>query len=208
MRKYSVKKRHIFLLLISIGIALGYFVLNSNRPILNNNTPHIASPSATIAPTITVVSQANGACHARYIDANDVQEVLPDSHCTSGSINENVNQDNIQNTICKSGYSQTIRPSASYTNKLKEEQIQEYGYTDTNMKDYEEDHLISLELGGNPTDPKNLWPEPHSSPNEKDKLENYLHKQVCNGIITLNEAQKEISTNWGQAYKRMMNQTQ
>ena len=29
------------------------------------------------------------------------------------------------------------------------------------MSDYQEDHLISLELGGNPTDPRNLWPEPY-----------------------------------------------
>jgi hypothetical protein len=28
-----------------------------------------------------------------------------------------------------------------------------------NPKDYEEDHLISLELGGAPRDPKNLWPQ-------------------------------------------------
>ena len=34
-------------------------------------------------------------------------------------------------------------------------------YADTNpISDYEEDHLIPLELGGSPTSPLNLWPEP------------------------------------------------
>jgi len=28
---------------------------------------------------------------------------------------------------------------------------------------YEEDHLISLENGGDPKDPKNLWPEPYNT---------------------------------------------
>jgi len=31
-------------------------------------------------------------------------------------------------------------------------------YVDKAPSHYEEDHLISLELGGNPRDPKNLWP--------------------------------------------------
>jgi len=124
---------------------------------------------------------------------------LPDANCTPGAIDTTVTQNNIQSTICVSGYTSTVRPSTSYTNKLKVQQIIDYGYTDTNMSDYEEDHLIPLELGGSPTDPKNLWPEPYNIPNGarvKDRLENLLHKMVCNGSIILAEAQKEIATNW------------
>ena len=121
---------------------------------------------------------------------------LPDRTCTPGVIDPRVTQANIQTTICKSGYTATVRPPTSYTNALKIQQIREYGYSDTNVKDYEEDHLISLEIGGNPTDPKNLWPEFPHSPNPKDKIENELHKKVCAGQMTLAEAQKEISTNW------------
>ena len=76
------------------------------------------------------------------------------------------------------------------------QQIIAYGYTDKNPRDYEEDHLISLELGGNPTDPKNLWPEPGASPNPKDKIENLCHEKVCSGQITLGQAQQEIATDW------------
>lgn len=120
----------------------------------------------------------------------------PDLRCTPGVANPNVTQANIQSTICVSGYTTTIRPSTSYTNKLKTEQITEYGYTDTNLSDYEEDHFIPLEVGGDPTNPRNLWPEYGDSPNPKDTIENLCHKEVCDGQISLIEAQREIVTNW------------
>jgi len=64
---------------------------------------------------------------------------------------------------------------------------------------YEEDHLIPLSLGGHPNDPRNLWPEAPPSPNGKDKVEDELHKKVCSGQMTLQEAQRIISTDWWNA---------
>jgi len=61
---------------------------------------------------------------------------------------------------------------------------------------------VSLELGGS-NDIANLWPEaavPKPGFHEKDKVENYLHNQVCNGSITLKQAQIEIATNWLNVY--------
>jgi hypothetical protein len=52
---------------------------------------------------------------------------------------------------------------------------------------YEEDHLVALEIGGDGKDPKNLWPEPHEWKDnsfDKDKIENWLHRQVCSGAMT------------------------
>lgn len=66
----------------------------------------------------------------------------------------------------------------------------------------EVDHLISLELGGS-NDIQNLWPESYAGTNNahtKDKLENKLHSMVCKGQISLEQAQKEISTDWISAY--------
>ena len=127
---------------------------------------------------------------------------LPDSKCTPGVINSSITQANIGENICNSNWStKSERPPSSYTTQLKIKQIKEYGFADTATASYEEDHLVSLELGGNPTDPKNLWPEPYAGDygaKKKDSVENYLHKQVCNGSMTLQEAQKEISTNWEQ----------
>ena len=67
--------------------------------------------------------------------------------------------------------------------------MKEYGLSGTTA-DYEEDHLISLELGGNPVDARNLWPESPHSPNPKDGFENYLHAMVCSKKMTLVEAQQ------------------
>src|ERR1700740_2647647 len=62
-------------------------------------------------------------------------------------------------TICNRHWStKSIRPPASYTNRLKREQMAGMHLKGT-PSDYEEDHLISLELGGDPKDPENLWPE-------------------------------------------------
>jgi hypothetical protein len=132
---------------------------------------------------------------------------LPDSAITPGAINSFVTQSNIHSTICVSGYTKTIRPPASYTTKLKRQQlVSTYsGYGSTNTALFEEDHLISLELGGSPTDPKNLWPEPYAGvtgARQKDRLENALHTLVCDGTLTLKVAQKAISRNWYLAYQK------
>ena len=54
--------------------------------------------------------------------------------------------------------------------------------------DYQEDHLISLELGGHPTDPRNLWPEPYPRASEVDSIENDLNAKVCAGQLSLDKA--------------------
>ena len=124
---------------------------------------------------------------------------LPDPLCTPGAADPRVTQDNIQTTICVSGYTAKVRPSTAYTDSLKVQQIKAYGYADTNVADYEEDHLIPLEIGGHPTDPKNLWPEPRSGVNsatKKDGVENSLHNKVCSGLMTLAAAQAALAKNW------------
>jgi hypothetical protein len=124
---------------------------------------------------------------------------LPDPSCTPGSYNSSVTQSTINSTICVSGWTATVRPPTSYTNPLKAQGIIDYGYSDTNMSDYEEDHLVPLELGGAPRDPKNLWPEPHygtKTSSTKDGVETKLKNAVCSGRITLSSARTAIRTNW------------
>lgn len=127
-------------------------------------------------------------CHARG--------PLPDPVCTPGVADPAVTQAAVHVTICAPGWTKTVRPPTSYTNRLKATQIKAYGYADANPAHYEEDHLISLELGGDPSDARNLWPEPGPSPNPKDAVENLLHREVCAGRITLKAAQREIANDW------------
>jgi hypothetical protein len=111
---------------------------------------------------------------------------------TPGVLNPDVTQANIASTICLHGWTKTIRPPTSYTNDLKVRQMREYRVGGS-RSDYQEDHLISLELGGHPTDPRNLWPEPYPRASEVDSIENDLNAKVCAGALSLDDAQRKES---------------
>jgi hypothetical protein len=111
---------------------------------------------------------------------------------TPGVLNPEVTQANIASTICKHGWTHTIRPRTDYTNALKLKQMGEYGVGGS-PSNYQEDHLISLELGGHPTDPRNLWPEPYPRAREVDSIENELNGKVCSGEMSLDDAQRKES---------------
>jgi hypothetical protein len=107
---------------------------------------------------------------------------------TPGVLNAAVTPATIRATICRSGWTRTVRPPTDYTNALKRKQMRVYRERGP-MSAYQEDHLISLELGGDPTDPRNLWPEPYPRAGDVDKIENQLNAQVCSGALTLAQAQ-------------------
>ncbi len=148
-----------------------------------------------------------------YGVVHPLSDALPNLRRTPGAIDPRVTQGNIRQTICRrGGYTRSVRPPEDYTERLKREQIVEYGYLDRRMRDYEEDHLVSLEIGGAPADPSNLWPEPHHiiggwGSYAKDRLENRLHSLVCHGRLSLSQAQHEIAANWIDAYKRYIGPT-
>ena len=130
--------------------------------------------------------------------------IVPDLTLTPGATNPAVTQDNIHQTICVSGWTKTIRPPVSYTNKLKAEQMVAYHYPPgTPPSSVEEDHLISLEIGGDPRSPLNLWPEPwlgEWGAHRKDVVETKLKRLVCSGALSLETAQTAIRTDWIGAY--------
>jgi len=111
---------------------------------------------------------------------------------TPGVLNPDVTQATIGLTICVHGWTRTIRPSSGYTSDLKRRQLVEYG-AGGDLSGYQEDHLISLELGGHPTDPRNLWPQPQPWATHVDATENDLNEAVCSGRLTLAEAQRRES---------------
>ena len=128
--------------------------------------------------------------------------LLPDPKITPGATNPKVSQSNIKSTVCDDGWTKTIRPSASYTDKLKISQMKALGLKGA-PADYEEDHLVSLEVGGNPTDPKNLWPQPWPEARKKDVVETALKRQVCAGKMPLAQAQKILKTDWTAYYFKL-----
>ena len=138
----------------------------------------------TFAALLAAAAVASAATAARTLLADPVR--------TPGVRNSAVTQRNIHETICVSGWTDTIRPPSSYTDALKLKQMREYHVRGT-KSDYEEDHLISLELGGHPTSKKNLWPEPYPRARAVDVIERRLNRAVCNGTMTLRAAQREIA---------------
>ena len=94
--------------------------------------------------------------------------------------------------VCTPGYSKSVR---NVPQSEKNRVYAEYGIRRHTPGAYEVDHLISLELGGS-NSIKNLWPEKQPGARSKDKLENSLHRDVCDGTISLRAAQKQIVHWW------------
>ncbi|GAC1405279.1 MAG: hypothetical protein NVS4B6_24920 [Mycobacterium sp.] len=133
---------------------------------------------------------APGTCH--YRAATD-GETLPDPACTPGAISPKVTPGTLGSTICRKGYTKSIRPPTAITNAEKRASAAAYGYTGA-LADAEYDHLVPLALGGDPNDPRNLWVEPGASPNPKDDVESELQHRVCDGDMSLAAAQQAIAT--------------
>ena len=116
-------------------------------------------------------------------------------------------QADIGTTICSSGWTATVRPPESVTSPEKEASAAAYGYTGP-FSTAEYDHLVPLELGGDPNDPANLWVEPNDRPgatstyNGKDDLEDRLRELVCSGSLDLVTAQQAIAADWVAAAAR------
>ena len=135
---------------------------------------------------------APGSCHYRSA-ANGA--ILPDPNCTPGAVNPKVTQDTLNTTICRGGYSKSIRPPHAITDAEKRANAESYSYTG-DLGSAEFDHLVALSVGGDPNDPANLWVEPQQSPNLKDKVEDKLHQAVCEGRVPLSAAQQALATDW------------
>jgi hypothetical protein len=173
----------LILLGLSLFIALFFVVLPhpSRGP---------AAPEPHTKPTVVAESRVGPA----YI--------YPRTDLTPGKIDPSVTQENIETTICRAGYTETVRPSRSVAYHLKVRVMAAYGRNDP-PSEYELDHFIPLELGGCPDCVSNLWPEPRHpfGAKEKDIVENYLRRRVCAGDMTLRDAQDAITRDWAWVYE-------
>ena len=146
-------------------------------------------------------------CVAAYsAEAADANHWLPDPALTPGAVNASLTKQ----VICARGWS--TKSVRSVSQAVKSEVYKRYGVRDhagycAGKEGCEVDHLISLEIGGS-NDVTNLWPESYSTKpwnaHVKDKLENLLHKKVCQGAMTLEGAQAAIRTNWIEAYRKLI----
>lgn len=141
-----------------------------------------------------------GHCHYRFTASH---QPLPDQSCTPGALNPRVTQASIASTICRSGYTSSIRPPESITEPEKRANARSYAYSGS-LGVAEYDHLVPLEVGGDPNDRRNLWVEPPSPGhlasqgvnNPKDAVEDEARSLVCNHEVTLAAMQNAIAANW------------
>lgn len=88
---------------------------------------------------------------------------------------------------------------------LQRKVFDEYGIRTAEPRAYEVDYLITPALGG-ADDIHNLWPQSYKATvwnaEVKDALEDHLRDLVCDGQLDLATAQREIATNWIEAYKK------
>ncbi len=171
------------------------------------------APAPTIAPTLRAGPPS----------------IYPPSPTVTGAANPAITQANIQESICNRNWkTSSVRPPPSYTDALKKKQIAAWGLSGT-PADYEEDHLISLEVGGHPNSEANLWPEPWTlsvsgqdlGAHTKDLVENYIHDEVCYSVpnakwsptvkqypptisIPLAEGQRILASDWYACYQKMI----
>ena len=135
--------------------------------------------------------------HSTAMRLNGDLRLLPDPGFTPGATREVALAD-----LCSAADDEVVR---SVPTSLQEKVFQEYGIRGVPATEFEVDYLITPGLGGS-DDVRNLWPEPHSNTvwnsYVKDQLEDRLHHMVCERKISLNEAQREIASDWIEAYKK------
>ncbi|GAC1447156.1 MAG: hypothetical protein PVS3B1_29980 [Ktedonobacteraceae bacterium] len=162
------------LLVLALALLVGGHVQAAR-----SSAPYIALPLPDLNPATQCLAQG----------------ALPDATCTPGATFAGVTA----SEVCTPGYSKSVR---NVPTSVKQQVYASYGIMSHAPGEYEIDHYIPLELGGS-NEVTNLWPElasPVPGFHEKDKVENYLHAQVCSGAMDLAEAQREISTNWVDVY--------
>ena len=136
--------------------------------------------------------------------------VLPNPRLTPGATDPAVTQATVQNTICRHGYTKTVR---NVGEAEKKEVMARYGLPESQLAKVEIDHFISLEIGGS-NDAANLWPEYYDpakgqigylGARDKDVVETAFHRAICNGTMTLSQAQQRIRE-WPEEYRKLKSQ--
>jgi hypothetical protein len=127
--------------------------------------------------------------------AQNEASYLPDPQLTPGRAGRATAAD-----ICNTDYD---NPAEEIPVELKGRVLVRYGIGRYEVG-YNIDHLIPPKLGGT-NSINNLWPQPLAGLwcwHRKNRLERRLRKLVCSGQLSLEQAQREIATDWISAYKK------
>jgi hypothetical protein len=174
-----------------LALALCYFAAGS---------PHVALAQAVLEPSVGTLPTPSVLApmlreHGEYGEFDPAHAILPDSRLTPGDTFPGVTTSD----VCTPGWASEHR---HVTDEMRDLVYEEYRRVE-GADCCELDHLIPLELGGS-NDIKNLWPQPDKPlPGwaDKDELESELHAEVCEGTMTLSDAQRCIASNWVECWQ-------
>jgi hypothetical protein len=160
--------------LVMVALALGGCSTATPRASAPTTTENVGPPSigSQVAPS------------------SEEEFVVSSGGVPLGMLNHDVTQRTIGTTICKTGWTATIRPPESYTAGIKSAMDSAYHFDP--KASAETDHVIPLELGGSPTAHANLYPEPKAVALKDDQEENRLRRAVCDGSMKLAEARHSM----------------
>jgi hypothetical protein len=188
--------------MLALAVGVGACTTGAPPPVSPQTTVTAPAPS----PPAAVIAEPNAAPGAysppprTKESACAVRGPLPDRACTPGAV-----MTTDIDVMCHRSTKER-RKVSSEVHRLA---FTEYGFTYPQPRGaFEVDHLIPLELGGDNTI-SNLWPEaaePGPGFHQKDKVENYLHRQVCAGAMTLVDAQRQIATDWIKVWEQIEGQ--
>lgn len=125
---------------------------------------------------------------------------------TTQKITSKNHQDNLPQTLCVGGYVNTTHYSYLLGKLAGERQLCKFNYRESFPKNYEEIRLAPPSVGGNPSDPRNLWPKPQISTwdaAQKERPKLVTSRMVCTQEITLAEIQQAISANLIELWKKL-----
>jgi len=94
--------------------------------------------------------------------------------------------------VCTLGYARAHR-RVPY--RVRDRVYAAYGLPRGQRRGYVIDHLVPLELGGT-NSPANLWPQARAVSHRKDRDENRLRAEICDGQLSLTDARAEILRIW------------
>lgn len=178
---------------MGVVIALmGVAVVLMMQKSMEQNTEATASSSSQFN-TLFQPKPVSKKLHCRTIGTTK-----PDPDCTPGTLVRGITKE----YICTPGYGQSLQ---ALSDTEKRAVYSAYDIALFALDQYQIDRFISLNLGGS-NDPANLWPqagEPKPGYQEKDAVEEELHRRVCDGEMKLNDAQRIIATDWVEFYKTM-----
>jgi hypothetical protein len=144
---------------------------------------------AALVAAARLWGQTPPVAHYRYHGA----WALPDTGATPGQV-----ETSAPGVVC----TRTTTALRHVTPAMHHAIYAEYGIAWAQHAGYEDDHLISLELGGT-NDNRNRWPQPYPAAFSKDSVENWSHRMACSGRLSLSYIQRQIARDWVVLYKAM-----